>query len=442
MSGLPLNKLIKYVSGSQFLVTSVGSLGLKLSAAGFGFLSNIILARMLGAAQYGVYSIVFSAMALMATLSLLGLPSLVTRETAVYQVNRQWEHLRRLSFVAHRWVLIASIAVISLWVLLIYFDLLDLNIKGYGWTVALLIIPASAFSLLRASILRGLHQVILADFPEMFIRPVMVISIISCLYYFGFKLDVESALLIQLIAVSIALLVCSWFIFGKTPSKEQESSVSISASVWFSGAIIFMFMGFASTLERQIPLYLLGFLSSEEFAGIFQAANQMVGLVVIGLLAVNMPLQPKLSAAWARQDIERAQSLVFEASRLGFIVAVISAFVIILFARELLGLYGAEYTEAADCLRILAAGQLMSALLGPCVLVLSMTGHQLAALVGVVSALIVSVVLGFLLIPMLGIIGAAITSATGLVVWNILLSYLAWKKTGLFTPVLKSWVRR
>ena len=76
---------------SGLIVTALGRLGLKIGAAGLGFLNGIITARLLGPREFGIYTLLMATTTLVATISVLGLPSLITRQLAAYAVHEQWE---------------------------------------------------------------------------------------------------------------------------------------------------------------------------------------------------------------------------------------------------------------------------------------------------------------------------------------------------------------
>ena len=106
--------LRSYINNSYLIKTAFGSFGLKIAAAGIGFLSNIILARLLGPKDLGIYTLIISAIALMATLATLGLPSFVTREVAKYNALEEWGMIRKLINASHYSIALASLVILLL----------------------------------------------------------------------------------------------------------------------------------------------------------------------------------------------------------------------------------------------------------------------------------------------------------------------------------------
>ncbi len=79
-----------------------------------------------------------------------------------------------------------------------------------------------------------------------------------------------------------------------------------------------------------------------------------------------------------------------------------------------------EFVSAAGALMVLSGAQIVNVLTGPIGSVMVMSGHERLSLVLSICALIISVTACALLVPVLGLIGAAMASASALVLRNIL----------------------
>jgi O-antigen/teichoic acid export membrane protein len=108
-----------------------------------------------------------------------------------------------------------------------------------------------------------------------------------------------------------------------------------------------------------------------------------------------------------------------------------------LFGRELLALlFGAEYAGGGTALTILAGGQLFNAAMGSIGILLNMTGFERDSTKGVALAAIVNGGLCMILIPAWGSTGAATAMTASLLVWNIVLAFFLWRRTGLHATAL------
>jgi len=112
------------------------------------------------------------------------------------------------------------------------------------------------------------------------------------------------------------------------------------------------------------------------------------------------------------------------------------ALVLILFGREILSLFGAEFRAGYETLIILTLGQLLNAFTGPVGFLMIMTGNQrIATAVEAVSTTI-QIGLVIALLPGWGIEGAAVGMATATVVRNVAMFAYAWQRTGIRSSII------
>jgi len=101
---------------------TIGSFSLKLVYALLAMALSIFLARSLGAEGYGIFAFAFTVMTLMTVPIQVGLPTLVVREVAKYQQDKQWGLIKGLLKRASQGILLMWL-VISLIGLAIYWGL-------------------------------------------------------------------------------------------------------------------------------------------------------------------------------------------------------------------------------------------------------------------------------------------------------------------------------
>ena len=116
---------------------------------------------------------------------------------------------------------------------------------------------------------------------------------------------------------------------------------------------------------------------------------------------------------------DRLRGLMKKATRLNVAVSVPILFCIIIFSTYLLSFFGSDYIIAKNALIILASSQLFNSISGPSAIFLNMTGRQKTLNIILIIALLINVALNVTLIPTLGMIGAALSTAISLVLWKI-----------------------
>ena len=101
---------------------------------------------------------------------------------------------------------------------------------------------------------------------------------------------------------------------------------------------------------------------------------------------------------------------------------------IVIFPEWLMSLFGAAFESASVPLVILAIGQLINAATGSVAYILMMTGHEVCYRRATIVAAVVNVVLGIILIPKYGAIGAAISTSASVACVNLVSAYYVWRQ--------------
>src|SRR5690242_21640563 len=88
-----------------------GALLVQVGGAGFSLIVNVLLARLVGKSQYGIYAYAMSWVSVLVVLAMLGQSSSVVRFVPIYLHRKDWGTLRGLRHGASGIVLAGSIAI-------------------------------------------------------------------------------------------------------------------------------------------------------------------------------------------------------------------------------------------------------------------------------------------------------------------------------------------
>jgi len=172
--------------------------------------------------------------------------------------------------------------------------------------------------------------------------------------------------------------------------------------------------------QDRVGILLVGALSTAARAGVFAAAARwlIAGSVFSG--ALNLGIQPTMAEHLARQDYARAGRLYQVTTGWVVLVAGPMYLVMSIFPAILLRPFGHGFQDGAPALTVLAIGAYAAAATGSVTVILLMGGKSSWNLFNTGVALGATVVIGILLIPHLGLIGAAISIVAGLLIANVL----------------------
>jgi O-antigen/teichoic acid export membrane protein len=132
--------------------------------------------------------------------------------------------------------------------------------------------------------------------------------------------------------------------------------------------------------------------------------------------AIRIVIAPQLSGLLARQESGRAQH-VYQVGTWWLITASWPFYIMAaLFAPVVLRMFGAQFVEGQTALLILSAAMLFMVGMGGLSVVLLMAGKSSWNLANTLAAVVVNVVLNLVLIPRIGISGAALAWAAAILV--------------------------
>src|SRR5262249_24808165 len=136
------------------------------------------------------------------------------------------------------------------------------------------------------------------------------------------------------------------------------------------------------------------------------------------------------------------QDLVTKVARTTLALTLPLAAGLILFGDWLLFLFGPDFTQGRLALRILCLGQLFNVAVGSMGLqLLTMTGHERDSVLAIGISLMANLVLNSLFIPLWGLEGAAVASASSMVVWDLLIVRAVYRRLGIHCTALGNFGR-
>ena len=206
-------------------------------------------------------------------------------------------------------------------------------------------------------------------------------------------------------------------------------------------------------LEESFPMFLsnsaffimtwadvimLSYFLTEDQTGIYNNASKVANLNIVFLFAINAIAAPKLAEFKAKNDESSIKAFTQTTSKYSIMLSMPILIVILLFSEELLGLFSDKSMEGYVVLMVLALGQFFNAACGSVVNVLNMTGYEKNARNVIMVTTVLNLILNYLLIPVYGILGAAISTAISVFVWNFWSVLIIYKKFN-FISITMPW---
>ena len=168
-----------------------------------------------------------------------------------------------------------------------------------------------------------------------------------------------------------------------------------------------------------LDILLVGAIVSSYAAGVYAAVSKLALVGTFVLEGNRLAIGPQLSALLARREHDRAAELFQTATRWLMLVSWPLYLTLAIFPAVVLGIFGSRYTAGAAALSVLSLAMLVNLGTGNVTVVLLMGGKSSWSAINAAAAFIVNVGLNLLLLPRIGILGAAIAWGASIIVDNV-----------------------
>jgi O-antigen/teichoic acid export membrane protein len=175
----------------------------------------------------------------------------------------------------------------------------------------------------------------------------------------------------------------------------------------------------AQIVIQRLDIVLVGIMRGPVDAAIYTAATRFLVAGQLGNQAISMAAQPQLTRLFAVRDRQGANT-VYQVTTAWLILLTWPIYLLAaVFGPSVLAIFGRSYHAGSTVMLILALAMLVATACGQVDVVLITTGRSTWSLVNGLLAMGVNVCVDLILIPRIGITGAAIGWAAAIVVSNL-----------------------
>ncbi len=417
------SRLAQLVAGNVFL--------LRIGSALLALVSQVLLARWMGKFEFGIYIYVWTWVLMIGALSDVGLSSAARRFIPEYTELKSLDRLRGF-LSGSRWLafgvataigLVGAIGVTVLAPWLDHFVVVPLYL-------ACVTIPIYGLVQVQAGIAQSYDWPNLALMPFFIWRQLTTTALMGTAYLLGAPTDAVTAMIVAVVttwAVTIGQLV---MLDRRLKTKVPDGPKQYEPRVWFATSIpIFVVEGFYLLLT-YVDILALEHLRSPDEVAVYYAGARLLAIVAFVYFAIAGATTHKFTQYHVSGDKERLAAFFAETIRWTFWPSLAACAVILACGRPLLGLFGAGFENGYSVMFILAAGMLARAAVGPAERLLNMLGERKQCAFIYASAFAINLGLCVILIPRIGIAGAAVSTSIALVAESIMLYLVAKRRLG------------
>lgn len=420
--------------GGQLVKEGGISIALKVCSTLLGFFSTLILARILGAKGYGLYSFAFTLLTFLSIPVQIGLPQLVVREVSAAYVKKNWIIIRSVWKWSRNIIIIFSLLTIIMTSGGMFFFRQQINLETYASISAgLFLVFFLPMTQLSDAALRGIGQVILGQCAVNLVRPLFFIIFVFLLWSIPlYSVSSVTVMVLQVFAAAIGCLFSAVVIRKKCPAQFfTANAVYYNSRKWLYSTIPLALVSGLHLIIGYTDILMLGILRGDYEVGIYRVVVQLSNLIIFGLSSINLFLQPYFSKYYIVGDYIKLQKIVANSSVVILLIAVVPLVIYFVFGDIVIGLlFGVDFVPGVAPLKILSLGQFANAIFGSVGALLNMTGNEKNTMVGMAIAAALNVFLNLCLVPSFGMNGAAVATTVSFVIWNALLWLTVRKKLG------------
>lgn len=392
-------------------------------------LVSIILARELGPSGFGMYAVITALIALATIPVGQAFSPILIRELAGAKNSEDSKVGQILDFVRKYQIFAVVSGVILVVVTLVNSEHIELKNDRVLLAVIVGIVIVKCSSVLRGAILKGFGFVKEAQYPETLISPIVVLVAVSSIAYLGL-LSLQTTIVAVLLSYVIANLTGRLLLKKKKVLKGVKFDRGWEIKTYAPQIFYFLVLAISHNSSEQLIILISAvYLTPEEVAGL-KIAISLTALMGIGLMIANQILSPEIARLKNVGRLSEITKSSKEVNRLSLGLSIPFAFIIFIWTNEIIGFtFGPEYSDVAStAVRVFVVAQIINMAFGSVGTALNMMGDEKISILGHVAGLLVKLICIYIFVEKYGIIGVAFAYLLGVITWNVILTFILYKR--------------
>ena len=412
-------------SSDQVILTTAKGGGIAFAGNLFGycirFAFGILIARLLGAELFGLYSLGMTFPEIAGTMALLGLGAGLARyiPIAINQKDeaRLWG-LIQVGIVIPGLVGLALALVMFLSADLISYRLYDQPTLAPVLRLASWAIPLFALIYVLEAITQGFKRMEYKVYSVDITLPVLKL-LLTVVLVVG-SLGVMGATAGYVIPLAVTVVMLFVFVNHLFPLKRTWQTAKYNFRELFRFSLPVYLSQLVNQFGSRIGTLVLGFFGTASGVGIFTASLRVSSIGMLFYSSLMRIAAPMIADLHSEGKIDQLERMYQATTKWGMSFNLPVFLTTAIFAPLILSIFGQDFVAGTTALTILAFAALFDASTGVCGTIVTMTGHSKLSLANSLTSLVVSVGLNLLLIPRWGIVGAAAAGALCVILLNVL----------------------
>ena len=358
------------------------------------FVNMVLLAKWLPKSDFSAHVVTISVVTLSSVAAMLGLNFLACRLVSAHRAIEDYKGANRSALVIFNIGLVSSLLVASVvglgcwWLGASWFSRPEIANMSAWIAVWIFML---AISQIIAETYRGLHNLFAAALLAgvsggLIANALFMIGIVSC--HLMDRLQYQTVVQLGSISFLVPVVISGVVLVLRWPRVKQTKPVNLNSAELEApsfGSIIsqslpIMYLNFAALGFDKSGQLIAGAFGADLDVAVFEAIWLMAFLPLIPLTMLGLSISSTVSELFALRDMQSMEQIIKFASTISLIVSAPLLLILIVFgAPALTYTFGESFRVGALSLSIFCIVQFIRNWMGPCDIVLVMTGRQMMA---------------------------------------------------------------
>jgi O-antigen/teichoic acid export membrane protein len=396
-----------------------------LSAYLFMFLFKLTIARYFGPNEFGLFNLAEAILGILSTLALVGIDYGIARYIPIYETKGEKSLLKGYLNFIFKIPLLSSL-ILTIFILLsaplikTFFDFPNEFVLMLR--IFVVILPFHILNSIFAQIFLAKNKVLHQNISKHLIETGLLL--VGALLIVLLKLNIYYLVLFFIIPKFLSFIYNMWVYKSKINFQKTENKI-YHWKEWIHFSLPLLFMSAFSYIISWTDNLVIGKFLEPKNLGVYAVAFSLSRFLLMFVYSFKIIFMPIISERYANKDRGAISFLFKKSQNWMFGLALPIALFLFFFAKDVLNfLYGARYISGALSIKILVIGFMINLYAGLVHNILILHKKTKSLFKISLFAAIMNIILNIVMVPVFGIIGAAISSTFSI----SLLSLFYWYK--------------
>jgi O-antigen/teichoic acid export membrane protein len=384
------------------------------------FIFSILVARWIGAEQYGLYTLGLTVIPIASMLSLLGLQTGVVAFLAPAIREKDGSRIWGIIQVCAGLPTLLSI----LFGLALFLFSEPVAVLGFHdprlvplLKIVSVAIPLEAIDFIAYQIIISYKAPKYSVVASNIFLPTA--KLLLTIVFLALGLGVFGVVLAHVLASAFGLTLILYFVRALLPPKQYFMSAKRNTGALLRYSLPVHMGWVLNTIRGTLETLVLGFVGLTTGVGVFAIAQRLSSMGTLLFLSVGNISTPMIADFYNHAEFEQLKRLYQTTTKWVLMFNIPLFLTFVFFSKPLLNIFGGDFTLGQSALIVLAVGNLVYTGTGIGANILDMTNHTKFNSANSAFMVVLTILTDLIFIPLWGVIGAAAASALSTVIVNL-----------------------